>query len=629
MAKRSISVCVVVAFIVTSVLLVPTLLQSTADAKTRNKTPAKYDLRSKGLVTPVKKQDPFSSCWAFGGIAAAESSLLKAEGTTYKKSHIDLSEKHVVWFALHPISKKEDKRQAGEGLYAFEKGKNAVYDTGGFGMFVTSLFSSGSGPMPESYFPYCGKNGLTEYDVLEKSREKEIEKYTDILKTVWGYEQKEKKFKTAEEFLADYAKNQGYESTGTFEGDAVLMFQKDLDTMASPYENGYSEKDDWSIPVVNKDGDRNRMLYWKWTLKDGNLLPEFAKRNKKEKWKGISKAGTRAVKSELMKGHAVNMCICADESAPGESKAHYMNNKTWAHYTYDNKETNHAVCIVGWDDKYSRKNFNKGHRPEKNGAWLVKNSWGSESPDSIVETKTGHKIGMQKWGVKDKKGRHTGYFYVSYYDKSISTPETMTFSKDFAKDKGFYCTQYDYMPAVVYLKFGSSKKVRAANMFRGEGKSKLKSVSTATAVSGTKVKFDVYKLKKNAKKPDDGRKVRSFTKQFAYAGFHRANLKKVLKIKKGEKYSVVTTQYYRNSKKKKVYYYCAAAMLGKKLSKKAGAPAYGRAVVNKGESYVFTGGKWKDWKSFRNSKTMKKTIKARDLAGILMDNFAIKSYLVR
>lgn len=40
----------------------------------------------------------------------------------------------------------------------------------------------------------------------------------------------------------------------------------------------------------------------------------------------------------------------------------------------------HSVFAVGWNDNYSRMNFNAAYRPQKDGAWLIKNSWGeSES----------------------------------------------------------------------------------------------------------------------------------------------------------------------------------------------------------------------------------------------------------
>ena len=638
--KRLISMCAAVALTVTMMPAAPALIAGDmpsadsfqAEAAAKKKFPARYDLRKKGLVTPVKMQDPFSSCWAFGGIAAAEISLLKAKKTTYKKSHLNLSEKHVAWFSLHPITKKEDKAQAGEGLHLFDKDRNAAYEAGGSVLFITSVFASGSGPLTEKAAPYCGKDGLTVYDVLVKNKDKEVKKNKDLLESVFKYAVEAGKYKEGQEkeFLAAYAKNVGFESTGTFEGDAEIMFQQSLDEAKDPYNNTYSPYDDWTVPMTDKDGDPIRSIYVGWTIKDGNMLPEFSKRTKADNWKGINKAGTKAIKSELMKGHGVSMGFHADDSIPGKKgRTYYLNEKTWAHYTYKNEVSNHAVCIVGWNDNYSRKNFTKGHRPSKNGAWLVKNSWGSESPDSVIKTKSGVEIGKSKWGLKDKKGRHTGYFYISYYDKSLNNPESMTFDFSFNNSKGFYCTQYDYMPSAGNVKLTSKKKIKSANVFKGEAKSKLKSVSVKTAVANTKVKFEIYRLKKSAKTPTKGKRVRCFTRKFAYEGFHRTNLKKILKIKKGEKYSIVATQYYKSGKKKKRYVVCAAAMPGKKISKAAEAPAYGRAVVNKGESFILWKSRWKDWKYFRNKKVVKKAIRAVDMDGSVLDNFGIKAYLVK
>ena len=60
----------------------------------------------------------------------------------------------------------------------------------------------------------------------------------------------------------------------------------------------------------------------------------------------------------------------------------YSHNDTGYHYinnSYNDKTNNragHAVMVVGWDDNYSKDNFRDGVKPEKDGAWLIRNSWG-------------------------------------------------------------------------------------------------------------------------------------------------------------------------------------------------------------------------------------------------------------
>lgn len=621
MKKRMISWMLTLSLVITAAVPITAAGTDSAEARSK-KLPKKYDLRKKGLVTPVKNQNPYSSCWAFGGIAAAESSLLKAKKTTYKKSKLDLSEKHVAWFVYQKITKKEDKRQIGEGLIPLNKKEN-IYDGGGQTAFITTVFSSGSGPMPEKYFPYRGKKGLTDYDVYKSHKKENIQNFKEVGLNM--YEMLKKDGETFPELI----KRITGETVKDVDDYAQKQYNKALKRLDDPYLNGYSEEDDWTIPRLDKDGDPNRSLFAGWTMKDGNVLPAFSVRTKKDKWKKISKKGMRAVKKELMRGHAVSMSIHSDNAQPGEkTKGKYINLKTWAHYTYKSLETNHSVCIVGWDDKYSKKKFNKGHRPPKNGAWIVKNSWGAETADARQISPKGQQINKGKWGVKNKNGRHTGYFYVSYYDKTIESPESMTFNFDFKKGKGFYCTQYDYMPAATFVTIKSKKKVRSANIFKGEARSRLHSVSTRTPAMYTKVKFDVYKLHKNAKKPTHGKKVRSFKKKFTYAGFHRVKLKKKLKIKKGEKYSVVTTMYYKKNGKKR-YAAQVGAGIGKKISKKHDAPAYFKAVVNKGESFIYTKGKWTDWKVYKSKKKVKKHIKKKYGMLLIMDNFSIKAYCVR
>lgn len=86
-----------------------------------------------------------------------------------------------------------------------------------------------------------------------------------------------------------------------------------------------------------------------------------------------------------------------DECTQGEIKQEIIDNGSiYAAYSYSSyyenkdrtayfcpkgspKATGHAIAIVGWDDNYSKDNFKavNGVLPEKDGAWLVKNSWGN------------------------------------------------------------------------------------------------------------------------------------------------------------------------------------------------------------------------------------------------------------
>ena len=60
-------------------------------------------------------------------------------------------------------------------------------------------------------------------------------------------------------------------------------------------------------------------------------------------------------------------------------ESNYYNNSTGAIYCNDSTKApvNHMVSIVGWDDNYSRTNFNSNCRPSSNGAWIIRNSWGT------------------------------------------------------------------------------------------------------------------------------------------------------------------------------------------------------------------------------------------------------------
>lgn len=133
--------------------------------------------------------------------------------------------------------------------------------------------------------------------------------------------------------------------------------------------------------------------------------------------------------------------------------AGYLNSKTNAYYDPYIGNGNHAITVVGWDDNYSKNNFYTA--PAGDGAFIVKNSWGSS------------------WG-------DNGYFYISYYDRVLFAVnkdnqaftyilnDTVRYTKNY---------QYDVAGMTDYLITGK-KTVWYKNIYNATGNEVIAAVST-------------------------------------------------------------------------------------------------------------------------------------------------------
>lgn len=604
--------------------------------------PSKYDLRSDGLVTPVKSQSPWQACWAFAGIAAAETSMLSATGSKYDKqtNDVDLSERHLAYFALNPVTEVDDPVQAGEGMYTVSDKRNAAFDAGGSPVYITTLFSQGVGPQAEAMFPYRGVDAQGKSRLSTQAFESDKEGTTFLmLEDAWGMTKDEVKKKLEEE-----AKEKGTnydERLEYYVGEAKKNCEKNPT---------YFYVDDWTIPATDGSGNSNRTLTPFMTLRDGNVLPEYQTMNATGTDVAPNPQSIAAIKQELVNGHGVSISYKADKASPGESgDSRYINRDNWAQYTFEIVDGTHAVCIVGYDDNYSKDNFThevagvdpKDTTPPYDGAWIVKNSWGSQTDKTTDDL--GNEVGNGDYGVREN-GKATGYFYLSYYDKTISQPETMTFSPDLLDEANdFEVLQHDYMAAQggFYTTPATADVTSSANVFETSQDLSIKAVSTRTSEQNQRVTFAIYELKDGATEPTDGTLLYRTSRNFEYAGFHRLDLDWALEVKAGKKIAVVSTASTLDNNGTRLYSASANQALSKQSveflrGKNMKVTAYGEAVVNEGESFLYSNGQWVDWSKHIAAlpKVAGVPIPGVTLPGdtyieqFPIDNFSIKLYAV-
>ena len=130
--------------------------------------------------------------------------------------------------------------------------------------------------------------------------------------------------------------------------------------------------------------------------------------------------------------------------------ANYLNS---SNYNYNGSNTTnmrgHAVSIIGWDDNYSRENFK--FKPKNDGAWIVKNSWGSTPQDD-------------------------GYWYISY-ENNNETRDYVTFFTFILNDTNNYNHNYQYDIAYTDWK-NNLENIYYSNNFTSSQNEILSAVST-------------------------------------------------------------------------------------------------------------------------------------------------------
>ena len=212
----------------------------------------------------------------------------------------------------------------------------------------------------------------------------------------------------------------------------------------------------------------------------------------------------------------------------------------------------HAVTLVGWDDAFPKEEFVA--TPPGDGAFILKNSWGTGFGED-------------------------GYFYISYYDRSLDTSESAVFT-GVPADVERHIYQYDPLGMTTAIGTGEDTTYYGANVFTAENYEALSDVSFSTIEPETE--YTVAIFTNVTTPPGDAAPVAWTSGTCALPGYHTCSLPDAVPLMPGEVFSVVL----------KVSSPTASYPLG---VEKPIEDYSSRATANPGESYVSADGDaWED-----------------------------------
>lgn len=175
------------------------------------------------------------------------------------------------------------------------------------------------------------------------------------------------------------------------------------------------------------------------------------------------------------------------------------------------KYGNHAVTLIGWDDNYAASNFK--NTPPGNGAWLIRNSWGTS------------------WG-------QSGYGWISYYDSVAGREESAVFPAAESASNYARAFQYDTLGAISWYGY-YSPLAYGANIFTAGGSGAfIRAVSFYLGAANSTFKIWVF-TDVTPGYPTSGTCVSTTEGSCTFAGYITIPFNNGLNVSPGKSFSVV------------------------------------------------------------------------------------------
>lgn len=508
--------------------------------------PRAYSSRDKGFVMPVRDQGQFGTCWSFSTVAAMESSLL----AHHMASSADLSERHLAYFTYHaatdPLGNTEGDSTEPRGSSFFNDWQMQQEDpylgTGGNSFIASNVLASWKGAANEDVASY------------------------DELLNAYATTSDKKQFlrDTALPESVAYASD-SYHVQGTRE---IAMSDRD-DVKRAVMENGAAavaisytrrptsyydqtnnaqycyndEATNHEVAIVGWDDDYSRQNFWggMYTSNYGYMDPSKMQRSSplsqaSPVWVPAGGAlysfkptsdglylfsgsnGTGSINLTFyrngLQGAGYYFPEFTSSGADGSCSFKVNLQKGITYYIASSNQSAYRFAV-------SRVGNMEPIRPSSNGAWLVKNSYGTSENDS-------------------------GYFWISYEDKSLhnANAKAVVFQMESADnyDNNY---QYDGTAGRCYNIFDSGGSI--ANTFTAKanegGAEELKAVSFSLNDVNVDYSVQVYVNVRDAADPTSGSPVMAtpVTGKTSYAGYYTVPLPRSVYLDEGTKYSIVVT----------------------------------------------------------------------------------------
>lgn len=197
--------------------------------------------------------------------------------------------------------------------------------------------------------------------------------------------------------------------------------------------------------------------------------------------------------------------------------AAYYNGTYNSYYNPNKRSVNHAITIVGWNDDFPKENFTD--TPQKDGAWLVRNSWGVEGEN------------------------YYGYFWMSYEENTLSKA-AYAFEFVSSQSEEYYDNNYQYDGSIYYLKsvpVSDGNIITTANVFEAQKEEEeLKAVSFETYATDESYEISIYRDLTDLTNPESGTLVETKSGETTFAGLYQVAVDGMT-LAEGQNFAVVVT----------------------------------------------------------------------------------------